>query len=331
MRSRCCNARLTALASGSAYRSPSRIGEHERGAREQVDDVVLAEVDEREAEGPRVGPAGDPLANPHLGEQHRRHQRGREVERRHRGPGVAAEHVVEHRPGLPPLLLSDLDHDPADLGVGVPLLGGPPRRRGRDRGVDDAAEVIDGRHLPRGPRELLLVAGEDVGEGPVGLEEPGPVDPAEEAVDDVPVAEPAERPLQPDVGQLSAAEDPVDADRVADAQPALGPLGVVVGELVPQHERPHLQRVHPGVAQLGPGSQDGQRRGTGRQGRRRHRRRDPALLAHQRNGESRRQGRRSGALHQRAPGRGSSRCAAVAGQGGASLKRHACALPIIHV
>ena len=44
-----------------------------------------------------------------------------------------------------------------------------------------------------------------------------------------------------------------DPDRIADAQPALGPLGIVVRQLVAHHEHPHLQRVHAGVPQAGAG------------------------------------------------------------------------------
>jgi hypothetical protein len=65
----------------------------------------------------------------------------------------------------------------------------------------------------------------------------------------------------------------------------------------------HLTRKKPATSNGAPGSQDGEGRWTRRQGHRRHRRRDAALLPHQGDREGRRQRSRGGALHQRAPGR----------------------------
>ena len=88
----------------------------------------------------------------------------------------------------------------------------------------------------------------------------------------VAAAEAGQGPLQPDVGQLAAAEHAVHPDRIADAQAARRPLGIVVGQLVRQREHPHLQRVHAGVAQAGARAEHRQRRRPGGQRGRRHRR-----------------------------------------------------------
>src|SRR4051794_33751926 len=66
--------------------------------REQVGDVVLAEVDEGEAEGAGVGPAEGALNLARFGEGQRSGDGGGEVQRGHRRPGVAAERVVHLRP-----------------------------------------------------------------------------------------------------------------------------------------------------------------------------------------------------------------------------------------
>ena len=59
--SRRCSARLTASASGSASCSPLRTSSDQRGTRHQVDHVVLAQIDQREAERAGVGPADGAL------------------------------------------------------------------------------------------------------------------------------------------------------------------------------------------------------------------------------------------------------------------------------
>ena len=63
-------ARVTASARGSTVRLALAHGQHQRGARDQVDDVVLAQVDEGEAEGAGVGPPERALDRPRLGQQH---------------------------------------------------------------------------------------------------------------------------------------------------------------------------------------------------------------------------------------------------------------------
>src|SRR3954452_5524389 len=59
-------------------------GGDERRAGDQIGDVVLAEIDEREAEGPGVAPAEGALDLAGFRERERRGQRGGEVERGHR-------------------------------------------------------------------------------------------------------------------------------------------------------------------------------------------------------------------------------------------------------
>ena len=151
--------RLTPRTSGSASGSARRTATDQRRAGGEVGDVVLAQIDEGEAEGQRVGPARRARAPARLGQGDRADQRRREVQRGHRRPGVAAERVVHPRPGAAPEVLADLDHDATDLLVGQALLGGPPGRRRRRREVDDAAGVEDGGEPARGAREMLRGGG----------------------------------------------------------------------------------------------------------------------------------------------------------------------------
>ena len=111
-------------------------------AGEQVGDVVLAEVDEREAECAGVDPAERSWNLARLAEVDRRHQRGGEVERGHRRPRVRVERVVEGLPGTAPHLLPGVDHDPAHLAVDRTGLGGVPGRGRGDGEVERAAEVV---------------------------------------------------------------------------------------------------------------------------------------------------------------------------------------------
>ena len=194
-------------------------GDDERGAGGQVGDVVLAEVDEGEAEGQRVGPADRAGGLAGFGQRVGGDQRGGEMQRRHRRPGVAAERVVHARPGRAPEVLADLDHDPPHRLLGQALLGGPPGRRGRHREVDDAAGVEDRREPARGAREVLGMADQDVEQGAVGLEEPEPVDPGQDPVEQADPRQAGEGALEADVGQPAEADRAVDGDRVAGAEP----------------------------------------------------------------------------------------------------------------
>ena len=62
--------------------------------------------------------------------------------------------------------------------------------------------------------------------------------------------QPREAALQAGVGQPAGADHPVDADRIAGAEPRSQALGVVVRELVGDREGPHLHREEDDVAPL---------------------------------------------------------------------------------
>ena len=206
------------------------------------------------------------------------------MQRGHRRPGVAAQRAVHLRPGRAPGVFADADHDPLDLLAGQPLLRGPPGRRGRDHEVGDAADVEDRGHLAGGAREPLRVAPEDPGQGEVGLEEPEPVRPGEDAVDGADAAQARHPPLQAGVGQAAEPDHPVGDDRVAAAQPRLQPLRIVVGKLVDHDEGPHLHRVERHVALARARVENGDRQRPRRAGRDGHRSGRPQSLAQQRNG-----------------------------------------------
>ena len=73
-----------------------------------------------------------------LREQRRGHQRGREVQRGHRGQRVAAERAVERIPALAPEVFAELDHHPPHLrGFRARLSRGVPRRRRGNQPVED--------------------------------------------------------------------------------------------------------------------------------------------------------------------------------------------------
>src|SRR3954452_23947778 len=96
-------------------RLPLTDGREEGRSGGEVGDVMLAEIDEREAQGERVGPADGalPLSGP--GQLVGDDKRGGEMERRHRRPRVAAQGAVHARPGGAPEVLAHLLHDPPHL------------------------------------------------------------------------------------------------------------------------------------------------------------------------------------------------------------------------
>ena len=105
--------RRRARASGPSDRRERAHALGQREPREQVDDVVLAQVHEREPERQRVRPAERALDPTRLGEQVRGvHGRG-EVEGGHGGEGIASQHRVERPPAVLPELLAVLDHHAA--------------------------------------------------------------------------------------------------------------------------------------------------------------------------------------------------------------------------
>ncbi len=151
-------------------RRPNRLGQ--RGAGDQVDQIVLAQVDERQTEHPRVAPADRARHGTHLGEQVGAHQRRSEVQRRHRSQRISSKETVERLPEVTPEHGPVLDHHPPDLDLAALLetRPGPPPTRGggRDRPVEDRPEVEHRVHPGRGGRELLRPAPEDEAEASRG-------------------------------------------------------------------------------------------------------------------------------------------------------------------
>ena len=109
--------------------------------------------------------------------------------------------------------------------------------------------------------------------------------------------------LQADVGQLAEAERPVDGDRIANPKPPPQPLGIVVGQLVNDRERPHLEPEQSGVARLGAGKQHGEREGARRGRGDRDRRRDAQAAANQGHGDRAREREAGRGPDRRAEGR----------------------------
>ena len=178
------------------------------------------------------------------------------------------------------------------VGRDVALLRRPPGRRGGNREIDRAADVVRGAHLPAGAREPPLVAKQDPRERQVRLEEPRPVDHGEHAVELGHLSGSRERPLEPNVRQLTCSEDSVHLDRVADPQPLPQPIRLVVGELVDHRERPHLEGEQARVPALRPREEHRQRERAGRGRGDRHPGRDPQAATGQRDDEGRRKRRR---------------------------------------
>ena len=215
---------VTAWTAGSASGSPRAHGGDQAGAGEQVGDVVLAQVDEREAERQRVGPAHGALDRARFGERDRRHRRGGEVQRRHRRPGVAAQRRVHLRPGRAPGLLADAEHDPPHR---LRRSGPAPRPTTAARSARRSSRRSRSRRpRPSGGRRAGSArgGGEDPDQGQVGLEEPDPVDPGEDAVERADSAQARERPLQADVGQAAEADHAVERRSGSGAQPRLAAL-----------------------------------------------------------------------------------------------------------
>ena len=120
-----------ARAAGPARGSSRRTATVSAAPAEQIHDVVLAQVHEREPERRRVAEAERARHRPHLGEQERSHHGCGEVQRGHRGQGIASEHTVERAPAVSPEELPVLDHHPPHRRRPLAPLGGHARPRTR--------------------------------------------------------------------------------------------------------------------------------------------------------------------------------------------------------
>jgi hypothetical protein len=209
---------------------------------------VLTQVDQGETERARVAPSDRAVSAADVRKDVCRHHGGAEVKRWHSGERIPGQGIVERPPEPSPVMLPRVHHDPAHR-LEVPVLPGPPRRRRRQRPVDDAAEVERSRHLCGGTREFLRIAPEHVRDGGMRDEEPAPVHPRQPEVvaTNDPLAA-SEAALQPHGRREPAAERTVNPDRVVDLQPPQERLGVVVRHFVVRHVREHLEQVHPGIA-----------------------------------------------------------------------------------
>jgi hypothetical protein len=114
------------------------------------------------------------------------------------------------------------------------------------------------------------------------LDEPGPVDHRQAAVERGDLAWAGEGALETDVRQLAQPEHTVDGDRIANSEAPPQPFGVVIGQLVNDGERPHLESEQRGISSLGAGSQHGKCEGAGGRGGDGHGRRDAQAAADER-------------------------------------------------
>ena len=224
-----------------------RLGE--RRAREQIHDVVLPEIHERDTERGGVGPAEHARDAARVAEDVRgRHGRG-EVQRRHGGQWIASQHTVQRRPALLPELLAVLDHHPPQLRRAAvlhqALLGRVPRRSGRDHPVADDPDVERRVDPRRGLRELVTVLDQHVRDGPVREREPHPVRPDQELLPELELAPACSSArCSRSVGVVPKPIVLSTLTGYVDPHPALELLRVVVGHLVGGEIGVHLQRAH---------------------------------------------------------------------------------------
>ena len=278
-----------------------RAGAHALGEREagrQVDHVVLAEVDEREAEQQRVGPPQRPGDHAGLGEHMRRRDGCREVQGGHGGQGVPPEDTVQRGPAGPPEVLAVLDHHAPQLRrapvVHVALGRRVPGRRGRHRPVAEQPDVERRVDAGGAALEALGVAEDQVQHGAVREREPEPVRPDQQLLPRLEAAGRAERPLEPQGRRDAAAEEAVGLDRVGDLDAPAERLGVVVGHLVRRHVGVHLQQARPDVTRARARDEHAQRRRGGRGGADHHRRLQAQAAADERSRHSGGQHRQGG-------------------------------------
>ena len=130
----------------------------QRQPRHEIDDVVLAQVDERDPEQHRVGPPDGSRDSARLGQHVRGRDGCREVQGGHGCERVSPENTVQRGPAGPPEVLAVLDHHPSQLGRPPVLHQALGRRvpgwRGRDRPVADESDVerrVDPRRTAREP------------------------------------------------------------------------------------------------------------------------------------------------------------------------------------
>ncbi len=189
------------------------------------------------------------------------------MQRGHGGERVACKRIVEARPAVLPELLAVVEHHPAQarlraarLVAETAVLGRVPRGRRRHEPVAEHADIERRVDERRRARELLVVAGEDVRDGPVRHREPDPVRPDEQLLGRAQVRRVRKAPLQALARQLA------EADRPGPRPPGSGcctrassASRIVVGHLVHRDVRPHLQHAHGEVPRLGPRNGDAER------------------------------------------------------------------------
>ena len=241
----------------------------QREPRHEIDDVVLAQVDERDPEQHGVGPAERSRESARLGQHVRGRDGCREVQGGHGCQRVSPEDTVQRGPAGPPEVLAVLDHHPSQLRRPPVLHQALGRRvpgwRGRDRPVADESEV-ERRVDPRRPSgEPLGAAEQQVQHRAVGEREPEPVRPDEQLLPRLEAARGAERALQAQGRRHPAAEQPVGLHGVGDLHAPAERLGVVEGHLVPGHIGPHLEQARPRVTRARAGHEhaEGERGGRG--------------------------------------------------------------------
>ena len=247
----------------------------QRAPGQDVSDVVLAQIDERQRQRPRICPAERARDGTDLREQTCPHQRRSEVKRRHGSKRISSEDIVEGRPAVSPELLPVFDHhsphrDGLADALQAPVPHRIPRRRGRNHPVEHGAQVEHRVH-PRGRGgEPLRPARQHIQDRAVGNHEPHPVAPDQHALERAEAPGGRERPLEAHGRRHAEPDHRVDVDRIVDPDPLGQAVRVVVRHLVRRQVRPHVQRADACLAQPPARHRDAQR-DRGERGAREHR------------------------------------------------------------
>ena len=224
-------------------RAPDALGQREPGG--EVDDVVLAQVHEREPERAGVRPADGAGDRAGLGQQVGGGHGGGEVQGRHGGERDCLPADRTASPAGTPELLAVLDHHPPQLRRQPVVHQARPRRvPGRRRRDGPVADQRRGRTSRRcAPRRAgTAPGGAAAGRAtvPCGNRNQSQCDHTS-SFSQRRNRRRGRAPLEPERRRLAGAEEAVDAHRVGDPHAPLERLGVVVGHLVGRDVGPHLK------------------------------------------------------------------------------------------
>ena len=135
-------------------RGPSDAPPRQRGAGQEVDDVVLAQIDQREAKRPCIGPAQRPCDRAGVGEQRVRPSRMWRSAATASQPGDCPRRTRKGDPSHPSRTPRRTRPSSGARGVlaALPRRGGVPGRSGREDPVDDGTQVEHGVGITAAPR-----------------------------------------------------------------------------------------------------------------------------------------------------------------------------------